>query len=328
MEKRLFITFMITLNKNIKKFTEELDKTIRESKKILLVSHINPDPDTLGSQIALWHVIKLKYKNKKIHLYNKNIEKTKTLKEILDAVNYIKNKTDNFYDLIIGLEPSNFERLGLKKNLKFRKIFIIDHHLTLNKESFKNYDCTIYFDPKKEACTGIIYDICKVLKVNISLQIKKAIILGILSDTVFLKYAKSKLSFKILYELIDENINLREFNKALLCFEIKDYKEIIKILKNAKFLKGRIAIFNLANSKLSNEKRSMIYEFARFLRDVILYIFIDKNQKIYEYHLRSDYIDVSRISKIFNGGGHKNAAAFNSPLKPKKIIEQIKKLIK
>ena len=41
---------------------EQLDSNIKNSKNILLVSHINPDGDTLGSMCAMYSLIRDNYK--------------------------------------------------------------------------------------------------------------------------------------------------------------------------------------------------------------------------------------------------------------------------
>ena len=41
---------------------EQLDNTIKNSKNILLVSHINPDGDTLGSMCGMYSLINDNYK--------------------------------------------------------------------------------------------------------------------------------------------------------------------------------------------------------------------------------------------------------------------------
>ena len=43
---------------------EQLNISIKNSKNILLVSHINPDGDTLGSMCGLYSLIKDNYKKK------------------------------------------------------------------------------------------------------------------------------------------------------------------------------------------------------------------------------------------------------------------------
>ena len=44
---------------------ERLNNIIKNSKNILLISHINPDGDTLGSMCGLYFLIKENYKKNK-----------------------------------------------------------------------------------------------------------------------------------------------------------------------------------------------------------------------------------------------------------------------
>jgi len=53
-----------------------LDDIIKQSKKILLLSHVNPDGDTLGSMCALYSAILSKYKKKA------DIEREEMMKQI------------------------------------------------------------------------------------------------------------------------------------------------------------------------------------------------------------------------------------------------------
>ncbi len=327
MAKKQFINYMSTIVKNLKKFAKLLLENI-PNKKILIVSHINPDPDTLGSQIALWHIFKKINKASKVHLYNRDVKQIENLLSFLPSLNYVNNSSLEFYDAIIALEPSNFERLGLL-NTKFNKLFVIDHHHSFNQESFKQFDGYIYFDPEADACTSIIYKLAKIYNIELNLESKKAILVGILSDTLFLRYAKNKETLKIIYDVFEENIKMKEIYKILFSFEIKDKEMIKKVFLKIKFYKNKkTAVIDLSNLKINKEKRGILYEFFRFFKDIDIYIFIAKEKKQYEFHLRSDIFDVSKLAKKFKGGGHKNASAFSSSTDKDKVIKEILKQIK
>lgn len=328
MEQKQLINYMITIVKNFPKFVKLLTENIK-NKNILIVSHINPDPDTLGSQIALWYIFKNIAKASKIHLYNKDIKNEKTLSKFLPEIKYINNFLPlKFYDVIIGLEPSSFERLGLK-NIAFNKLFIIDHHLSFNAQSFENFNSYIYFDPKADSCTQIIYQIAKRNKLQLDLKIKKAILIGILSDTLFFRYAKNKEIFKVIYEIFDKNLKMRDIYKVLFNFEIKDKKIIEKVLTKIKFYKNKkTALIDLSDFKIDKEKRGIFYEILRCFHNIDIYIFIVKVKNQYEFHLRSDAFDVSKIAKKFKGGGHKNASAFTTSNNKNKVIKEILREIK
>ena len=48
---------------DLSKYTKELSKLFSSSENILLICHINPDGDAIGSQLALYHYLKVKGKN-------------------------------------------------------------------------------------------------------------------------------------------------------------------------------------------------------------------------------------------------------------------------
>ena len=48
---------------DLSKYTKELSKLFSTSENILLICHINPDGDAIGSQLALYHYLKSKGKN-------------------------------------------------------------------------------------------------------------------------------------------------------------------------------------------------------------------------------------------------------------------------
>ena len=328
MVKRLFINYMIMIIKDLKTFSHILKENMK-NKNILIVSHVNPDPDTLGSQIALWHIVKKLNKKGQIHLYNRDIKQEKALIKFLPTIEKITNfPRYSFYDLIIALEPSNFERLGLKE-ISFNKLLIIDHHPSFNYDSFKQFNCYIYLDTHADACSSIIYKLAKIYNIELNFEFKKAVLIGILADTLFLRYATNKETFKIIYELFDEDIKIREIYRILFSFETKDKRIIHKAISKIKFYKDKkTAILDLSNFKIEKSKKGIFYEFLRFFKDIDVYIFIVKEKNKYEFHLRSDIFDVSELAKKFKGGGHKNAAAFSIFADKEKIIKEILDQIK
>ena len=99
------------------KYTKELIKLFTASENILLISHINPDGDAIGSQLALWHY--LKEKGKQVTMMTPNY-----LQEFLkwmqgsDQINiFIRNRSKcmtiiNSADLIVMLDFNHSNRLG------------------------------------------------------------------------------------------------------------------------------------------------------------------------------------------------------------------------
>ena len=111
----------------------QLNNIIKSSKNILLISHINPDGDTLGSICAMYGVIKDNFhkecemlcvsKIPKIYEYLPNVSKIKKLEDF---------DTSREFDLVINVDIAAIDRAGEAKILfdkaKFR--VNLDHHKT------------------------------------------------------------------------------------------------------------------------------------------------------------------------------------------------------
>ena len=96
-------------------FKEAFEK-IKEAKNIVLISHINPDGDALGSSLSLYSI--LKKMGKKVTVFNA----TKPLPMYLDFLpnfNKVTDKLPKNIDLMISFDCGSFDRLGIEERPKF-----------------------------------------------------------------------------------------------------------------------------------------------------------------------------------------------------------------
>ena len=108
-----------------------LDNLIKQSKKILLLSHMNPDGDTLGSMCALYSMIYKRFKIKADMNVVSNIPYNyKFLPNIELAERYYDKSL--VYDLVITLDVAAIDRVMDSKILfeKAKCTVNIDHHKT------------------------------------------------------------------------------------------------------------------------------------------------------------------------------------------------------
>ena len=87
-----------------------LDEIIKSSKKILLLSHMNPDGDTLGSMCALYSMI---YKRFKIKADMNVVSNIPYNYKFLPNVNLAERYFDKslVYDLVITLDVAAVDRV-------------------------------------------------------------------------------------------------------------------------------------------------------------------------------------------------------------------------
>ena len=160
---------------------EQLDISIKESKNILLVSHINPDGDTLGSMCGMYHLIKDNYKKKCEMVI---VSKLPSVYEFIPEINKAKSiesiDLSRVYDLVINLDVASIDRCSDAKILfeKSKKTFNIDHHETNDAYA----DVNIIY-PKASATGEVLYEICKKLNWEVSRDCAICLYTAILTDT-------------------------------------------------------------------------------------------------------------------------------------------------
>ena len=86
------------------------DDIIKQSKKILLLSHVNPDGDTLGSMCALYSIILKRFKKKADMNIVSNIPYNY---KFLPNIDLAQRHFDQslVYDLVITLDVASIERV-------------------------------------------------------------------------------------------------------------------------------------------------------------------------------------------------------------------------
>jgi bifunctional oligoribonuclease and PAP phosphatase NrnA len=198
---------------DLSKYTKELSKHFSLSENILLICHINPDGDAIGSQLALYHYLKAMGKDVNMMAPNHLQEFLKWM-EGAGLINiFIKEGKKcrlmiEKADLIVLLDFNQSNRLGEAEvpvmASKARKV-IIDHHLDP-----KNFADLIISDPSKCSTAELVHELLS--KMDPDLVITKpyaeALYVGIITDTGNFEHGSySSRTFRIVAELLDSGID-------------------------------------------------------------------------------------------------------------------------
>ena len=127
----------------------EIIKSINNSNKIVVLVHVNPDGDALGSGLAMY--IALKQLKKEVDLIIPSYPK---IYDFLPQINEVKTDTlIRNYDLCICLDCASKERLFEPKKIfdNSKKTIVIDHH-----RSNTNYGDINLVLGDEPACTQVL----------------------------------------------------------------------------------------------------------------------------------------------------------------------------
>lgn len=312
--------------------TEQLDFTIKSSKNILLVSHINPDGDTLGSMCAMYSIIKDNYK-KKCDMVG--VSEISEIYKFLPFYDEIKNISEydlsREYDLVINLDVADIDRCADAQILfkKSKHTVNIDHHETNSKYGELNI-----IDPKASATTELIYDISKNLNWKISVETAICLYLGIMTDTGNFKFSNTT-SRTMCYagELISFGLNPSDIYQKY--YESNSKNMVLfqsYCVNKAEFIKNdKIAYTIVYKKDLEKYKNDTKEDFTDGLTEKlraiktteIAFIIKELGANLSKVSMRSKNINVAEICQEFGGGGHKLAAGAVIKANPQEAVKMI-----
>lgn len=316
---------------------EKLRKIIENSERILVTSHISPDPDAVASVLLLGTTLAENFPDNKIHMVLE--ERPSRELAFLDSYSDIKftpllqTVREIQPDLIIMVDAMNFERCSRADGESIRstvkqlgsKIVVIDHHEELDVEQG-----ALYFNKKNPATAQELYEI-----LFYELGLKKpagyaqTTLLGIISDTARHKYdnPRHRETFKIVSDLIDAGASIERLENRTDRYSAEQMKAFSKLAANIvdsghgytyTYLKesdvpegtskdDKIATFKAAAEIFTNQ-------FARNYEDndwgFVIYPELASGPNIYAVSFRSvsGGVDVAALAHKLGGGGHKQAA--------------------
>jgi phosphoesterase RecJ-like protein len=196
----------------LSKYTKELSKLFSTSENILIICHINPDGDSVGAQLALYHYFKSKGKNVSLLAPNNLQEFLKWMDGAGQINVFIRERKKSramikSADLIVMLDFNQANRLGEAEECviesKAKKV-VIDHHL--DPEDFADL---IISDPSKCSTSELVHEIiCEINGVKfMNRSYAEALYVGIITDTGNFEHGSySSRTFRIVADLLDSGI--------------------------------------------------------------------------------------------------------------------------
>lgn len=307
-----------------------LDDIIKSAGKILLLSHMNPDGDTLGSMCAMYSMIYSRYKKKADMNVVSNIPYNyKFLPNIELAERYYDKSL--VYDLVITLDVAAIDRVMDSKIFfdKAKCTINIDHHKTNPK--FGDYQI---IEPEASSCGEVLYNYFKKNKWEITQDAAICLYAAIMTDTGNFRFENtSSNALRAAADLVDKGANPNYIYKK--CYETKTKNFVMfqnHCVNKAVFLNdNKIAYTTVYKKDLEKFSAGDDYTdgIAETLRAIdtteVSFVVKEVDTKLTKVSMRSKKVDVAKICTEFGGGGHTFAAGCTIKAN---IEESIKKILK
>ncbi|MDQ2659713.1 MAG: bifunctional oligoribonuclease/PAP phosphatase NrnA [Verrucomicrobiota bacterium] len=291
----------------------EIAAALRSHQKIAVLSHVRPDGDAYGSQLALG--LALKELGKDITIWNEDgmLEKYSFM-PASDLLSRPPTEPQTF-DLGIALDTAIQNRLGTAGEAVHAETWInIDHHPTNPR-----YGTLNYIDPTAPATGQILFEFLSTQEMPMNAEIAENLFVAISTDTGSFQYPSTTArTFEIGGELIARGVDVGRVSQLLYESYPRRRVELLRaLLGTMQFAaEGRVATFSLSLQVASAlgvrpEDNEGLIDHLRAVQGVIVAVFFEElaeGKVRISMRSKSEKADVAAICQQFGGGGHKLAA--------------------
>ena len=292
---------------------EAIARCIQEARTIAVVSHVNPDGDTLGSATVMRLI--LRKMGKEVTLFCDG--KVPDMLCFLPGAELFRVPGENEgpFDLMLAVDVSDEKRLGACAVLKekSRRTAQIDHHPTNPRYMEENS-----VDGGCAATCLLIREQMRTLGVKLDQEIAVCLYTGISTDTGNFSFGSTNAdAFRVMGELMEHDLPLAKLNRILFRERSREQIKLLgRAIESMTFRgNGKIAVMKLTkqdfadSGALSEHTDTLVNygldtvgtEMALLAREA------DSGQIKFSLRAREPK-RVDEIAKLFGGGGHPQAA--------------------
>ena len=293
----------------------EIVRAIQAAETIALVSHVNPDGDTIGSALAVKQGLEKIGKTARVYCQDKVPDNLAFLK---GAGEYLKPEeaSRTRFDLLLCVDVADELRMGSCAALLERcdHTAQIDHHGT--NPQFAEYNCV---DAQAPATGLVARELLARLGVDIDADIAACLYVAISTDTGNYAYnSTSPEAFRVTAELLEAGLPLSAINRRL--YRQREIAQVRLIQRGLSTLTfhcgGAITSMILTRQDFADcgamaEHADMLVNYGLDIVGVRMAVLARETSNPGEVKLSLRAVEpdsVSEVAQAFGGGGHAQAA--------------------
>ncbi|MBU4261735.1 MAG: bifunctional oligoribonuclease/PAP phosphatase NrnA [Proteobacteria bacterium] len=292
----------------------EIIPLLRGAENVFIATHVFPDADALGAQLALGNI--LRSMGKEVYLYSE--EPAHYILEFLpgsDRLNIGLPELEQF-DCGVALDCGDGMRLGKEKDyiLNIHPFVVIDHHT-----GHKNFGDFRWVDAGKSSTGEMVYELAQAMGANIDYDAAYCLYSAIVSDTGSFKYASTTAdTLRIAGDLIAKGVKPAEISGKIFDNFTRNRLQLLQevLATLALYEDEQLAVITVNREMYEKTGTTaadteLFINYPRSLEKVKVAAFIKEAKEYIGVSLRSKGLyDVSQVARMFGGGGHRNAAGF------------------
>ncbi|MCG6929906.1 MAG: bifunctional oligoribonuclease/PAP phosphatase NrnA [Desulfofustis sp.] len=304
---------------------EEILDVIRAAENFVVVTHVQPDGDAVGSLLAMSEMLKdmgkrvFAFLDEPIsHLYDFMPGCGRLNSDAEEMSRFIAESGTDI--CVIALDCGEADRIGRHRELLMAvsPFVVIDHHL-----SHLNFGDHRWVDPRSSSTGEMVYEIIEALSQTPSYDCAFSLYVAICTDTGSFRYeCTGPRTFEIAGKLVE--LGVRPNHVAGLLYEnyspqrLKLMQMVLGTLELCE--DGQIACIHVTRDMFDESGAKVqdiegFIEYARSISSVKVAVFIKQTwYNMVSASLRAKGgCNVADIAKQFGGGGHRNASGCKFP---------------
>jgi bifunctional oligoribonuclease and PAP phosphatase NrnA len=304
---------------------------LRTARKLIVVTHENPDGDALGSLLAMWDILRALGKDADAFIDPRELPLPQEYRflPLDDALH--EPPADLAERTVVFVDCGSLER---NPAVAFRRdgthILNIDHH----------HDNTLFgtvnlVDPMASCTAEIIWDLMHGLGVEPTREIAEALYVGLITDTGKFMYENTTpRAHEMAAELIEAGVDVPEIYRRV--YEGVPYGKLALLArglaKTRRYDDGRLTMTQLdaadfAESGAQESYSEGVIDHLRAVEGTAVAALVrdrisagDGERKV-SLRASDERVDVSRIARAQGGGGHRGAAGFTTSMGWDELVE-------
>jgi phosphoesterase RecJ-like protein len=306
----------------------EIMNFISKTDNFLLTTHLGADGDAYGAVLAMAYLLEQWRKNYQIVIHDQEKEEKYDYLWGWGKIQSYQDCIKSTYNAAIVVDVPSKNRIGDPAALLPRKEMCIkiDHHPV--EEDFTEYNLV---DTAASSTCQLIYEIILKSGIEFDTQLSDLLLSGIMYDTGRFSFSNTnQRDFEIAAHLVSFGSQPNQiatrlfFNNDFQSLQIVGYG----LANMESYLDGKVCVIYLPTEIIQHANQADIEDLTNYsiaIKGVEVGLFIrEPEPNFVKVSFRSKgRVDVNKIARIFDGGGHIHAAGCRVSGKPEEIKNKI-----
>ena len=318
---------------------EQVVNELRAAQKLLLTTHENPDGDALGSLLAMHEILTQLGKDSLMFMSPDEFPLPWEYRG-LHFEGLVGMPPDDVAErTVVFLDCGNIDRMPVDfLQAEGLHVLNIDHHHDNTRFGTVNLVCSV-----ASSTAEMVWRIAKELGAEITPKIAKSLYVGLVTDTGRFMYENATpVAHRMAAELIEAGVEPHKVYREL--YEDLPFRRLQLLQRALASVErpddGALTIAHLTKrdyeetGALETDSEGVV-DHMRAVEGTRVAVLVrellaDDREGMRKVSLRATdgTVDVSRVARVFGGGGHPQAAGFSTAAPYPELVSQLRKLVR